>query len=196
MPKINLAEFQSVLNQMQDLWPGITHQARAKRIYNAVADLELDIVQNIANHFMDSFQKMPLPSDFLEAAKAFKKHYFEKTGQYYNKKESKLLLTNFVPSCSYCCDTGFEWVEINGCSVFCFCFCKEGDKNRNSTNWLFPISGEITGIRKKIFPSKAFLPSLSGDIKKADREIFNVVKRFNEALKESQDFWRHYFSKS
>lgn len=189
-----MSEFQVMLNQMAEIWPDIKNQSRAKRCYDSICDLEKDFAQSIVNHFVDNFTKMPLPADFVDASKVFKKHFYEKHGYYYGSNLSPKTVKH-EPDCSYCYDSGFEWIEIDENSVFAFCFCKAGDHQQKNSNWLLPKTSELGPIRKKIFPVKSFIPK-EKTFPKVDKAFLNVVDRFSAALKESQDFWAYYYKKS
>lgn len=179
---------------MAEIWPDIKNQSRAKRCYDAICDLEKDFAQGIINHFLDTYSKMPLPSDFVEASKSFKKVFFEKQGYYYG---SNLTPKNVKhePDCTYCYDSGFEWIEIDGNSVFAFCFCRAGDHQQRHSDWLLPKASELGSIRKKSFPAKAFVPK-EKTFPEVDKAFLNVVDRFCGALKESQEFWAFYYKKN
>lgn len=186
--RLDLNDFYVQLNKLGEVWPDIKNAKRAKRYYVAVADLETDIVEGICDVFLDSFAKMPLPSDFVEANRAFKKTYFEKTGRYYSSKDEVKVMPKHQADCSYCYDSGFEWVELDGTNAFCFCFCKEGDRQQATTNWLLPKSSEIGQVKRKVFPLAAFIPKEKNPLK-INSEVFSIASRFREALKESQEFW-------
>lgn len=188
MKTITSGEFHTIILEMAKVWPEIGNPARSKRYYNAISDLELDVVNNIAEVFLDTSTKMPLPVDFLNAAREFRKHYFEKTGQYYNKKDIPEPQSPHKLVCEYCYDTGFEWIEVDGVHAFCFCFCWIGDKAKINTKWMFPKSNEVEGMKRKMFPVKSFIPREVSD-KNQLKEVFGVSKRFDLALQESQEFW-------
>lgn len=190
--KLSIIDFQQMINQLAEVWPDIKKTERSKRCYNAICDLEKDFAQGIINHFLDNYSKMPLPSDFVEASKVFKKHYFEKTGSYYGSKLNNKQKQIYVPECSYCYDSGFEWIEIEQNSVFCFCFCKEGDQKKENTNWLFPKMSDLSQVKRKTFPLNAFMPKEKTS-PWVDNEFKSMVQRFIAALKESQDFWSNHF---
>lgn len=192
MKPITLAQFHSILLEMAKIWPEIQNPTRAKRYFNAISDLEKDVVENIAEVFLDTASKMPLPVDFVDAGKAFRKYYFEKTGQYYSSKEIPKPQAPHKVECEYCYGTGFEWVEVDGVHAFCFCFCWVGDKAQNSSDWMFPRSHEIEGAKRKPFPVQSFKP------KEKKTYGFNdlIINKFQTALKESQEFWEFKHKKN
>jgi hypothetical protein len=177
---------------MAEIWPEMKADFRSKRYYAAIADLEYDIVKQICDVFSDTRHKMPLPSDFVEASKAFKKNYFEKTGQYYGSYKSSFK-PDFKPECSYCYDSGYEWLEVEGNNVFGFCFCFEGDNHKKNSKWCLLSASDVPNARRKTFPVKAFVPKPKDETYEA--AFLRTTERFKEALEESHEFWEFYLSK-
>ena len=126
MKKITIVEFHKVLNDLALVWPDISNENRSKRYFIAVADLELWIVEKIADHFKDSAHKMPLPKDFADAAALWRRNHYEKTGQFYGSdRTTQKEIINEKPKCDYCWDTGTEFIKYKEATLFAYCFCKK-----------------------------------------------------------------------
>lgn len=186
---LSIEYFHKLMHQMSTIWPEITNQTRLKRYYSTVSDLEQDIVEKICNHFMDSTLKMPLPNDFAEASRLFKKSFFEKTGRYYNASGNKVNgggeRTLYQIECTYCCDSGFEFVKWNEAAFFVYCFCKHGDNAQKMNNWLLPKSADLKQMSRLDFPFSSFLPS-----KRDFQELECKIKMFKNELATSEQTFK------
>jgi len=159
MQRINIIEFNRILKDLESIWPDITNENRAKRYYIAIADMEFDIVQQIANAFKDTSHKMPLPKDFADAAAMWRRDFYAKTGQFYGSdRTTKKEIINEKPKCNYCWDTGTEFIKYKEATLFAYCFCKKGDEALKSRPYLLPRANDLTGVSRLNFPANSFFP--------------------------------------
>lgn len=66
-------DFLEVMNNMNEVFPNITHKARLKYYFDAVKDLPLKATRDIAKKFLMGSKTMPLPNDFKDAAREWRK---------------------------------------------------------------------------------------------------------------------------
>lgn len=189
---ITITEFKDILDEMATIWPSINATARVKRYFATIADLETNIVLELCNDFIDRYQKLPLPQDFLEKANRFKSSHLEKFGYHYGS-ELRAKSYGIDPiQCADCLDSGFLYVSVHKFPAFCFCYCEKGKLTSLDSVYLLPKWTDLKYAVKSTFPHLLFKPKINLHLEITDSEFLNVVDSFKKIMLESQTFWASY----
>lgn len=98
---------------------------RVRRIYQLIGDLPPEAIAEIVSGFIDNSRYAPLPKDFLEAAKEWKKQYHLKTGQFWGYQSRQTVQPEI--ECQRCLDAGLLHIQVpDGDYSLCRCDCTAG----------------------------------------------------------------------
>ncbi len=183
-------KFTNIMNDLVNAFPGINNKARMQFYYLAVRGLPLEAVQHIANNFLKSETRMPLPADFSKSASEWRKDYFMKNGFYYGEEASRNAPE--VINCNLCFDTGIMKVQYHDDTKFVQlmrCSCDSGATcSASLPRW----DNKLSGAYKKVALDESWfnphIDSVDTEVV-INNKIFSKVDKWKEAVKSSEIYW-------
>lgn len=176
-------DFFNVMNEMNEVYPGISSQIRIKLYYNTVRDLPLKAIRDISISFISSQRQMPLPSDFRTAAKEW-------------LKANKVYVHDDKPvpiECNFCNDIGINFIRrIDDKSFYSLmrCDCKTHiTQDLKAPTW---DNGLRAAYSREACPLDWFKPR---DLEEGESLDFKMVLKMGESFKnkkrEAELFWKN-----
>jgi hypothetical protein len=176
--------FLSRFETLVECFPSMKSKTKIERIYNFLKDIPKDGIDEIINTIIDNFKYAPTPSDFFDAATAWKKK-----NNYYNQ----VIEAQYTKiGCDYCFDTGivkFEHTEPDGFQYLIRCDCETGKTNNsNMPRWDSSLKG---GFVKKALNAAWFNPNITPDTTEelANEKIMKKVNEWKKQIKRSEKYW-------
>lgn len=177
--EITHKEFTDVMNTMAEVFPAINGKARIRYYLDAVKDLPFFAVKEISKHFLTTSKNLPLPNDFLEAAKSWKQR-----NNYFAKNE---ILFHEV-KCQLCRDSGI--VRIIHLTTnedrMMRCNCFENWRSKHLTLPKFEYSLKQV-YKVSPCPLEWFKPS---DNNPEGKEFFQKSENYQNRIKQSEKYWK------
>lgn len=175
-------EFTNRMNEMAGVFPNINNKSRLKYYYKAVKDLPFLALKEITRSFLMSSKQMPLPSDFVDAARDWKK----KNNFYSDKEEAPDIII-----CEKCNDFGI--VRIKHLTEYDFdglmnCGCNQiiGEQLKVPA-W----SNELIQVYiSTACPTKWFKPDNTTKISLEDREIISIMNNWENRKLNAEKYWQ------
>ena len=180
--KISPMDFMQGMNELAELWPQITSRARLERYKKAVRDMDNHSFSQMINEFLDQAKFMPLPKDFAEWGKVWKR-----------KQSPEPTPEPYQVLCEKCGDLGIlrcQGLRTNITDTLMRCSCRAGLRQP----WALPmIEPEFTELLWRVTkpPIEWFRPDEAG------LESMNLTKALNlKAIEwrgkvaEAETYWR------
>lgn len=177
---VSQKDFTEIMNIMADVFPNINNRSRIKYYFNAVKDLPLEALRDISKSFLTSAKQMPLPNDFLDAARDWKrKHNYQS-----HIEEAEVIL------CNKCGDLGIVRIQHHNDLKFeellrCDCGQIIGDVLKtpiwaNDLHKVFKVSP---------CPLYWFKPQNTSAVDFNNSEIINILSEWKRKKKKSEKYW-------
>jgi len=182
-------ELKNKLETLSKVWHGINNPARAKAYFKAIRGVPIDYWSGIFDGFLDNASKMPLPSDFRDAAAA-----------YFRSNPKPKSLDDSSELCFDCYNTGFLFAKRSNQDTeqyLCICHCPKGEIQENHykkniefiPRWDLHKTEFIFGFVKCPFPHELFVSKDKLIDNQKDSQFSQIVTRWKSKIKESNEYW-------